>query len=120
LSVGAELIIYKALFKSMYTYACPAWEFAADSYLLKLQRLRNRALRTIGNLPRHNPIRDLHRSFKIPYLYDYVTHLCRKQSSVIRKHDNVIIRNIDQDEARHTKYNRLKHGGGQAYDLSIV
>jgi hypothetical protein len=24
------------------TYACPAWEFAADNHLLKLQRLKNK------------------------------------------------------------------------------
>jgi hypothetical protein len=29
------------------TYACAAWEFAAESHLLKLQRLQNRVLRTI-------------------------------------------------------------------------
>jgi hypothetical protein len=112
LSVGAKLIIYKALIRSKFTYACPAWEFAADSYLLKSQWLQNRALRTIGNLPRDTPIRDLHRSFKIPYLYDYVKQLCREHVSVIRNHD-VIIR-----EARHRKYKWLKLGGGQAYDRS--
>jgi hypothetical protein len=67
LIIGAKLIIYKKLIRPTLTYVCPAWEFAADSYLLKLQRLQNRALRTICNLPRHTPIRDLHRSFKIPY-----------------------------------------------------
>jgi len=30
------------------TYACPAWEFAADSHLLKLQRLQNK------NPPHHS------------------------------------------------------------------
>jgi len=34
------------------TYACPAREFAADRYLLKLQRLQNKILYTIDNLPR--------------------------------------------------------------------
>jgi len=29
LSVGAKLIIYKALIKSMLTYACPDWELPA-------------------------------------------------------------------------------------------
>jgi hypothetical protein len=29
-------------------YACPAWELAANSYLLKLQRLQNKILRTIA------------------------------------------------------------------------
>jgi hypothetical protein len=30
------------------TYACPAWELAADTHLLKLHRLQNKVLRTIG------------------------------------------------------------------------
>jgi hypothetical protein len=34
---------------SVMTYACPAWEFAADAYYLKFQRPQNRVLRTIGN-----------------------------------------------------------------------
>jgi hypothetical protein len=52
------------------TYACPTWEFAADTYLLKLQRLQNRVLRTAGDLDRRTPVRDLHLAFNIPYVYD--------------------------------------------------
>jgi hypothetical protein len=48
------------------TYACHAWEFPADSHLLKLQRLQNKIFRTIGNLPRRTPTRDLHVALKIP------------------------------------------------------
>jgi hypothetical protein len=51
------------------TYACPAWEFAADNHLLKLQCLQNKVLRTIGNFPRRTPIRDLPMAFKLPYIY---------------------------------------------------
>jgi len=35
---------------------------------LKLHRLQNKVPRTIGNLPRRTPARDLHVTFKIPYL----------------------------------------------------
>jgi hypothetical protein len=38
------------------TYASPAWEFAADTHLLKLQRLQNKVLCTIGNFPRRTPV----------------------------------------------------------------
>jgi hypothetical protein len=38
---------------------------------------------------------------------------------VIQNHDNEHVRGIGQGEARHTKYKRLKLGGGQAYDRSI-
>jgi hypothetical protein len=41
-------------------YACPTWEFAADTHLMKLQRLQIRALRAIGNLDWRTPVRDLH------------------------------------------------------------
>jgi hypothetical protein len=102
------------------TYACPAWEFAAESHLLKLQRLQNRVLRTIGNLPRRTSVRDLHVAFKIPYVYNYIPKLCSQQAEVIQNHDNENVRNIGQGEARHRKYKRLKLGGGHVYDRSGV
>jgi hypothetical protein len=100
------------------TYASPAWEFAADTHLLKLQRLQDRVLRTIGKLPRRTPIRDLLLLFQIPYVYDYITKLCKQQVEVIQDHGNENVRAIGQGEARHRKYKRLKLGGGQAYDRS--
>jgi hypothetical protein len=54
--------------RSKMIYACPASEFAADSDLLKLQRLQNRLLRTTGNLPRRTPTRAIQRAFQIPYV----------------------------------------------------
>jgi hypothetical protein len=35
-------MLYKALIRSVMTYACPTWEYAADAHLLKLQSLQNR------------------------------------------------------------------------------
>jgi hypothetical protein len=100
------------------TYACPAWDFAADSHLLKLQCLQNRVLRSIGNFPWRTPVRELHKTFNIPYIYNYMTKLSRQQAEVILNHENSNVRNIGQGEARHRKYKRLKLGGGQAYDRS--
>jgi hypothetical protein len=98
------------------TYACPAWEFAADNHLLKLQRLQNKFLHTIGNFPRRTLVRDLHVAFKLPYKYLYVTKLCRQPTEVIQNHENANVRNNGQGEPRHRKYMRLKLSGGQAYD----
>jgi hypothetical protein len=102
------------------TYASPAWEFAADTHLLKLQRLQNKVLRTIGKLPRRSSVRDLHLAFQIPFVYDYITKLCRQQAEVIQNHDNENVCTIGQGEVRHRKYKILKLGGGQAYDRSNV
>jgi hypothetical protein len=98
------------------TYACPAWEFAAGCYLLKLQRLQNRDLRTIGNFSRRTSVRDMHKTFYIQYIYDYIIKSCRQQAEVFQNHENV--RYIGQGEARHRKYKRLKLGGGHVYDCS--
>jgi hypothetical protein len=85
---------------------------------MKLQRLQNKVHRTIENFPRRTPVRDIHIAFQIPYVYDYITKLCRQRAEVIQNYDNQNIRNIGQAEARHRTYKRLKLGGGQAYDRS--
>jgi hypothetical protein len=85
------------------TYACPAWEFAAYTYLLKLQGLQNKVLRTIGHFPRRTPVGELHVALDIPYVYDFISKLCRQQAEVIQNHVNANVRNIGQGEARHRK-----------------
>jgi hypothetical protein len=103
LSAKIKLTPHKALIRTVKTYACPAWELAADTYLLKLQRLQNKVLCTIGNFPRCTPVRDMHTAFNLPYVYDYITELCRKQAEVIWNHENEHVRGIGQGEARHRK-----------------
>jgi hypothetical protein len=85
------------------TYACPAWEFVAEIYLLKLQRLQNKVLRTIGNLPRCTLVRNMHVAFQIPYVYDYTTKLCRRKAEIIYNHESENVRNIGQGESPHRK-----------------
>jgi hypothetical protein len=52
------------------------------------------------------------------YIYIYITKLCRQKAEVILNYENGNVPNIGQGEARHRKYQRLKLGGGQAYDRS--
>jgi hypothetical protein len=107
LSAKIRLTLHKALIRTVITYACPAWELAADTYLLKLQRLPNKVLRTIGNVPRCTPVRDMHTAFNLPYVYDCIIKLCRQQVEVIQNHENEHVRGIGQGEVRHRKYGRL-------------
>jgi hypothetical protein len=99
------------------TYACPAWESAAETHLSKLQRVQNRVLRTIGNFPSHTSIRDVHVAFHVPYIYDCITKLRIRQVQIIHYHENENVRNIAQGETTQRKYKkRLKLGGGHLYD----
>jgi hypothetical protein len=93
-----KVIHHKALIRSVMIYACPAWEFAADTYLLKLQRLQNKVLHTIENFQRCTPVRDLNTALNFPYVYDYIIKLCRQKAEVIQNHENEhfrSMRNID-------------------------
>jgi hypothetical protein len=59
-------------------YACPAWEFAAGTHLC----LQNKFLLTIGKLPNYSPVRELHKVFEVPHIYDYTMNFAgNKQSS---------------------------------------
>jgi hypothetical protein len=69
LSAKIKLTIHKALIRTVITYAWPAWELVADTHLLKLQRIQNKVLRTIGNFPRCTPVQDMHTAFNLPYMY---------------------------------------------------
>jgi hypothetical protein len=113
-----KIPLIQYMIKSVMTYASLAWESAAVTHLLKLQCLQNKVLRTISNFSRRTPVRELHTSFNIPYVYDYITKLCRQQAEVILNHDNENVHNIGQGEARHREYKRLKLGDGQVYDRS--
>jgi hypothetical protein len=77
-------------------------------------------LLTVGNFPGHTPVHELHKTFNIPYTYDYITKLRRQQAEIIRNNGNANVCNIGQGEPRHRKFKRLKLGGGQAYHRSSV
>jgi hypothetical protein len=103
LSASIKFTLHKTLITSVMSYACPVWEFAADTKLMKLQRLPSRVLR-------NTPVRKLHKAFSITYIYDYITKLSRQQAEVIQNRENVNVRDIGQGE----------FGSGQAYDLQVT
>jgi hypothetical protein len=85
-STNIKLILHKALIAFEMPSACPAWEFAAETDLLKTQRLQNRVIHTTGYFPRRTSVRDMHLAFQIPYVHDYITKLCRKQAEITKNH----------------------------------
>jgi hypothetical protein len=113
LSTNIKLALYKAMIRSLMTYACPTCVYATDAHLLKLQRLQSRVLHAVGDLDGCTRV-----AIKISYVYEYIIKLCRTQAEVILNHINPNVRGNGQGEARHVKYKRLKLGGGQTYDRS--
>jgi hypothetical protein len=68
------------------TFVCPDGESAADSHRSKSQRLLNTVLRTTGKFSNSTPDRELHVTFRVACIYDYVTKLRRQKAEVIHFH----------------------------------
>jgi hypothetical protein len=98
------------------TYACPAWEFAEDNPPFEFAALANQVFPHIGKFSKCRPVCELHMVFQVSYIYDYIIKLCRKKAEVIQNCENANFSHIGKGEAR--RRNRLKLGGGQAYDRS--
>jgi hypothetical protein len=99
-------------------YAYPTWEFAADTQLLTLQHLQNKVLCTTGKFSKRTPVRELHMAFRVPYIYNYITKLCRQQAKVIQNHENGNVATSVKVKLETENIKRLKLGDGRAYDYS--
>jgi hypothetical protein len=103
LSANIKLSLHKIPIRSVITYACSTWEFAADSHLLKLSSLKNKVPRTIGKFPRRTYARESHMTSQMPYIYNCIMKLCRQQVEVIQNHESANARDVGKVEARHRK-----------------
>jgi hypothetical protein len=43
LNINIKLMLYRALIRSVITYACPTWEYEVDDHPLQLQCLQNKS-----------------------------------------------------------------------------
>jgi hypothetical protein len=64
----------------------------------------------------HTSLR-LHTVFNVPYVYDYITKLCRKQAEATQNHENDRVRSMRQGETRYIRYKCLKFGSDQVYNI---
>jgi hypothetical protein len=92
--------------QNIMTYFCPAWEFAVERHVLKFQR---------------TPTRDLHVTFKVPYMYDFVMKLCRQQAEVTISWKGLCSskRNSTQKNTKSSNLMSVRHATVQVSKLSL-
>jgi hypothetical protein len=83
---------------------------------MKLQRLQNKVLRTIGKFPRNTAIRGMHIFLQIPCVYDFITKLCNNKPKSFNITRIYMIAILGKEKPDIENIKRLKLGGGQAYD----
>lgn len=106
LSVECGLRIYRASIRSIIDYAAPVWGLAARSYLERLQRLQNKALRRVFHVPWNFPARYLHEAAGEPLVLERFKTYARKLYSKARSSDNVLIRRLGQPNDDRDRYKR--------------
>jgi hypothetical protein len=74
LSVNNKLLIYKAIFKSIWTYGIQLWGTACMSNIEKLERLQSKALRTITDAPWYVPNTIIRKDLQIPTVKHEISH----------------------------------------------
>jgi hypothetical protein len=117
LSANVELTLHRVrIFRSVMSYACLACKFKANTRLLKLCTAlsKQRLATSLIIFPKCILVRKLHMAFRVTYIYDHITKLCRQQAKVIQNHENANVHDIRKGEARQRQYKRLKRGGGKA------
>ena len=71
------IITYKSLIHSLFTYAAPTWfPNTSPSYIQKLQRIQNTALRISTGCVKMSPIDHLHAETQVLPVQDHLTLLC--------------------------------------------
>jgi hypothetical protein len=62
---------------------------------------------------------NMYADFHVPYVYEFITKLCRKQADIVHNHENESVRNAGQGETPHRKYKRPKLGAS-VYTTAVV
>jgi hypothetical protein len=91
--------------------AFSVWEFVADTYLLKLQRLQNRILHPVVIHHRGTPVRGLNLTHLRVRLNGYIT---QETAEVIQNHQNSNVHETGQEESMHRKNKKHKGDGDKS------
>lgn len=89
-----KLTLYKSVFRSILLYGCPVWGSCAMCHINKIQRIQNKCLKLMLNLPSYYPTYDLHRLCGIPLIKDQIYKLNINFQNKLPTSSNVLIRRL--------------------------
>lgn len=75
LTLNNKLLLYKAVFRPVLTYASPIWSECAKTNFNHLQKIQNKILKIILNKPRYFSTNEIHNLTSMPILKDYICKL---------------------------------------------
>jgi hypothetical protein len=93
-SLNTKLLIYKPLFKPMWTYGLQLWGNAKKSNTNKIQTFQNNILRKITNSPPYISNLTLHIDLKIKPVHEEAVTFYKRFHSKLPSHTNPLISNL--------------------------
>lgn len=85
LRMECTLLLYKALIRSLVTYACPVWSNASTTNIKKIQTLQNKILRIAVDAPWFIRNEQLHDELCIDYIANFIKMLTKNFYSNLNK-----------------------------------
>lgn len=96
LSLTNKLLIYKVIFKPVWTYGLELWGSASNSNLEILERFQAKMLRIITQGPWFVPNSLIARDLKVPTVKEEIKHQYMKYSTRLQAHPNPIVTDLTQ------------------------
>jgi hypothetical protein len=94
LSLENKLIIYKHIFKPIWTYGIELWGCSKPSYTKILQSFQSKTLRMISGAPWYVSNQTLHEDLKIPLIQDMIKCNINKYKNHTSVHENQLINDL--------------------------
>ncbi|VVC30826.1 Pre-C2HC domain,Reverse transcriptase domain [Cinara cedri] len=92
--LNTKLLIYKSLFKPMWTYGLQLWGNAKISNTNKIQTFQNKFLRLITNSPPYISNLTLHTDLKMKSIHEEAVAFYKRFHSKLPSHSNPLISNL--------------------------
>jgi len=99
LKTHKKLVLYKQIFKPVWTYGIQLWGCTKPSNIAIIQRIQNKILRAIVNAPWYVRNADLHRDLKMEMVTAEIKRFATKHEERLHHRDNVeAIQLLDNSE----------------------
>lgn len=88
LSLHNKILVYKRIFKPVWTYGIQLWGCTRQSNINIIQRFQNKVLRNIADVPCYVRNKDLHRDLGVETVNDEIKKIARRHQEKLQ-HVNV-------------------------------
>jgi hypothetical protein len=94
LSTSNKLLVYKTIFKPIWTYRIQLWGTASTSNIEIIEHLQSKSLHMIVDTPLYVPNTVIQRDLQIPTVKEEIRHYCSQYSAHLSALPNELVVNL--------------------------